>query len=294
MAGIDRTTGKMLDGWAHVEQSLKVLITTSLGSRVERRNIGSRLPRLVDSPISAHTLVDFYAATAGVIDKWEPRFRLNRVNMSQPETGHLLVDAEGIYFPRGHLGDFSIQPAENRECFAMTLRFASTNLDLSRLPSPEVIKSVDYEQILAQRLADLVARFKAIGIDLDTTSLESEPAVILEQADAYREALALAAINDAARSVMLAFATGGDLEHLGAFFGVQRLTVTPATNDAPAIMEDDASLRARIQLAPEALPYAGMTGGGYRSLALKTAPSLKDVLPLKRSGGQVDIVLLGA
>lgn len=174
----------------------------------------------------------------------------------------------------------------------MTLRFASDNLDLSRLPSPEVIKSVDYEQILAQRLADLVARFKAIGIDLDTTSLESEPAVILEQADAYREALALAAINDAARSVMLAFATGGDLEHLGAFFGVQRLTVTSATNDAPAIMEDDTSLRARIQLAPEALPYAGMTGGGYRSLALKTAPALKDVLPLKRGGGQVDIVLL--
>jgi phage-related baseplate assembly protein len=54
----------------------------------------------------------------------------------------------------------------------MTFRFASTNLDLSRLPAPEVIKPVDYEQILAERLADLVARFKAIGIDLDTTSLE--------------------------------------------------------------------------------------------------------------------------
>jgi phage-related baseplate assembly protein len=174
----------------------------------------------------------------------------------------------------------------------MTLRFASTNLDLSRLPAPEVIKPVDYEQILAERLADLVARFKAIGIELDTTSLESEPAVILEQADAYREALAKAAINDAARSVMLAFATGADLEHLGAFFGVQRLTITPATSNAGAIMEDDARLRARIQLAPEALPYAGMTGGGYRALALKTAPSLKDVLPLKRGGGQVDIVLL--
>lgn len=109
MAGIDRITGKMLDGWAHVEQSLKVLITTALGSRVERRDIGSRLPRLVDSPISALTLVEFYAATAGVIDKWEPRFRLVRVTMGQPENGHLSINAEGIYFPRGHLGDFSIQ-----------------------------------------------------------------------------------------------------------------------------------------------------------------------------------------
>lgn len=175
----------------------------------------------------------------------------------------------------------------------MTLRFASDDLDLSRLPAPEVIKSVDYEQILAQRLVDLKARFAAIGIDLDTLNLESEPAAILEQTDAYREALALAAINDAARSVMPAFATGADLEHLGAFYGVVRATITAATSDAPAIMEDDTSLRMRIRLAPEALPYAGMTGGGYRSLALKTAPSLKDVQPLKRGGGQVDIILLG-
>jgi phage-related baseplate assembly protein len=174
----------------------------------------------------------------------------------------------------------------------MTLRFASANLDLSNLPAPEVIKSVDYEQILAERLADLVARFAAIGIDLDTTVLESEPATILEQADAFREALTKAAINDAARSVMLAFATGADLEHLGAFFGVQRLVITPGTGGAADIMESDADLRMRIQLAPEALPYAGLTGGGYRALALKTAPSLKDVLPVKRDGGQVDVVLL--
>lgn len=175
----------------------------------------------------------------------------------------------------------------------MSLRFASANLDLSRLPAPEVIKGVDYEQILAERLADLVARFAAIGVDLDTTRLESEPAAILEQTGAFREALTKAAINDAARGVMLAFATGGTLEHLGAFFGVERLVTNPGTDNAPAVMESDADLRMRIQLAPEALPYAGMTGGGYRSLALKTAPALKDVLPLKRGGGRVDIVLLG-
>lgn len=109
MAGLNRITGQLLDGWPHVEQSINVLITTALGSRVERRNIGSRLPRLVDSPISAATVVDFYAATAGVIDKWEPRFKLVRVRMDEAVKGHLTIAAEGIYFPRGHLGDFSIQ-----------------------------------------------------------------------------------------------------------------------------------------------------------------------------------------
>lgn len=179
----------------------------------------------------------------------------------------------------------------------MTTRFVSNALDLSRLPAPEVVKGVDYESILAARLADLKARMATIGIDLDTTGLESEPSVILEQADAYREALTLAAINDAARSVMLATATGGNLDNLALFYGVQRLVITPANPAAnppvAAVMESDSDLRARIQLAPEQLPYAGMTGGGYRALALRLAPGVKDVTTLKRDGGRVDIILLG-
>jgi uncharacterized protein len=113
MAGINRMTGALLDGWPHVEQSINLLITTVLGQRVMRRNIGSRLPRLVDAPISPSTLIDFYAATAGVIDKWEPRFKLIRVTMDEADKGHLTIAAEGVYFPRGHLGDFSIQQPKN-------------------------------------------------------------------------------------------------------------------------------------------------------------------------------------
>lgn len=89
---------------------MAVLITTALGSRVERRDVGSKLPRLVDSPISTTTLIDFYAATAGVVDKWEPRFKIVRMRAGgEPAQGALTLDAEGIYFPRGHLGDFTVQ-----------------------------------------------------------------------------------------------------------------------------------------------------------------------------------------
>lgn len=178
----------------------------------------------------------------------------------------------------------------------MTTRFVSDDLDLSRLPAPEVVKGVDYEVILAARLADLQARMAAAGIDFDTGNLESEPGSILEQADAYREALTLAAINDAARAVMLATATGANLDNLAAFYGVQRLVITPADTTTspvtPAVMESDSDLRRRVQLAPEQLPYAGMTGGGYRALALRLAPSVKDVTTVKRDGGRVDVVLL--
>jgi phage-related baseplate assembly protein len=174
----------------------------------------------------------------------------------------------------------------------MTQRFVSDTLDLSRLPAPQVVKGVDYEAIRAASLVDLVARFKAAGLDLDTANLETEPAAILVEAAAFREMLAMAAINDAARSVMVAFATGSDLDHLAAFYGVERLVIAAATGTAAAAMEDDSDLRARVVLAPEALPYAGMTGGGYRSLALLTAPTVKDVATIKRGGGKVDVVLL--
>lgn len=171
----------------------------------------------------------------------------------------------------------------------MTTRFVADNLDLSRLPAPEVVEALSYETILAERLADLRVRWP----DLDTTGLETEPAVILQQEDAYRETLVRAAINDAARGVMLAFATGGNLDNLAAFYGIRRLLLQAATDTTPAVYEGDEDLRVRVQLAPEALPYAGMTGGGYRSLALRVAPTVKDVYTVKRDGGRVDVVLLG-
>jgi phage-related baseplate assembly protein len=174
----------------------------------------------------------------------------------------------------------------------MTTRFVSDTLDLSRLPAPQVVKGVDFESIRAASLLDLVARFKAAGLDLDTANLETEPAAILAEAAAFREMLCNAAINDAARAVMVAFATGSDLDHLAAFYGVERLVITPATDQVAAVMESDADLRTRVVLAPEALPYAGMTGGGYRALALRTAPTVKDVATIKRDGGRVDVVLL--
>jgi phage baseplate assembly protein W len=109
MAGIDRTTGKWLtDGWAHVKQSIVVLLTTSLASRVMRRGFGAGLPRMVDKPITPATVIDFYATAARAIKNDEPRFRVSRMTIDSVSGGQLALSATGIYFPRGHLGDFSV------------------------------------------------------------------------------------------------------------------------------------------------------------------------------------------
>ena len=48
-----------------------------------------------------------------------------------------------------------------------------------------------------------------------TALVESDPAWTILEVAAYRELLLRQRINDASRAVMLAFATGADLEHLG-------------------------------------------------------------------------------
>ena len=165
---------------------------------------------------------------------------------------------------------------------------ASLSLDLSRLPAPAVVAQPSFEALLAERTADFQRR--APGHD---ALVESDPALKLLEAGAYREFLARAAINDAARAVMPAYATGTDLDNLAALYGLTRLVLTPATDTTPAVREGDADLRARLQLAPEQFANPGLTAGSYRSLALRTAPEVKDVAVVKRGAGRIDIVLLG-
>jgi phage baseplate assembly protein W len=112
MAGIDRNTGKRIDGWPEVAQSLQVLVSTRLRTRVMRRWFGSTLPRVVDHGIAPGVLIDYYAALAETFSpRNEPRFRLARMRLSEdsdPKNGIAIFDYEGLYYPRGHLGDFSI------------------------------------------------------------------------------------------------------------------------------------------------------------------------------------------
>lgn len=109
MAGMDRNTGKPLDGWAHVAQSIADIFTTRKASRTMRRAYGSDLMALVDAPMNPATLIDFYAGAANAIAEFEPRFKVTQMSVAGADlTGAIAFDCEGIYYPRGHLGDFSV------------------------------------------------------------------------------------------------------------------------------------------------------------------------------------------
>ncbi|MFJ3458485.1 baseplate assembly protein [Scandinavium goeteborgense] len=139
-------------------------------------------------------------------------------------------------------------------------------VDLSQLPVPDVVEELDYETILAERIATLISLYpedqqEAVA---RTLALESEPIVKLLQENAYREVIWRQRVNEAARAVMLAYAADSDLDVIGANYNVVRLIISPADESVippvAAILESDSDYRLRIQQALEGLSVAGSTG----------------------------------
>ena len=178
---------------------------------------------------------------------------------------------------------------------SVTSRFLAP--DLTQLQPAALIEVIDSEAILAAQKAWILARWADIRIDcpdlpaLDTLGLETEPLTILLEAFAYRETLLRALVNDKARAVLIAYATGFDLDHLGALFGVVRAVLVPGTN--PPVLESDDRFRRRIQLAPEAFSTVGPRGA-YIFFALTLDPSIADAWAYSPRDGQVHVVVAGA
>ena len=164
-----------------------------------------------------------------------------------------------------------------------------TPIDLSTLPAPAVVDVLSFETILAEMVADLKTRDPAF-----TALVESDPAYKILEVAAYRETLLRARVNDAAKSVMLAYAVGSDLDQIASLFGVTRKTLVPANPNAfppvAAVMEADADLRFRVQIALEGLSTAGPVGA-YIFHALKLT-SVKDVAVESPTPGNVLVSIL--
>lgn len=113
--GFNSETGAILTGFDHVEQSIGVILTTPIGSRVMRREFGSELIDLIDRPMIPKVILAVYVAVASALSKWEPRFALSNCQVTGTrEDGTLSLTLTGTYYPRGHLGDFTPDPGEAR------------------------------------------------------------------------------------------------------------------------------------------------------------------------------------
>jgi phage-related baseplate assembly protein len=164
----------------------------------------------------------------------------------------------------------------------------SAAIDLSDLPAPVLVDQPDFAARFATKLAQLVTllpEFSAL--------VESEPVIKLLQADSYDELLLAQAFNDAARQMLIAFATGANLENLGALYGVTRLEITPANlaTGAAAVMESDDELRRRVLLAPHSFSVAGPESA-YVYHAVSASPDVLDASATSPEPGEVVISIL--
>lgn len=115
MAGLNKRTGKVLGGWPNCKQSLRTLIRTEFGERQMRYRVGGEDNPLLDRPGNPIEIMDFFSTLFAAIEPrlvngfqyGEPRFDLARIIPSGNETGLFTFNLIGLYYPRGHLGDFS-------------------------------------------------------------------------------------------------------------------------------------------------------------------------------------------
>ena len=170
-------------------------------------------------------------------------------------------------------------------------------IDLSQLPAPDVVEALDYETLLAERKATLISLYPAEqqAAITRTLALESEPLVKLLQENAYRELILRQRINEAAKANMVAWATGADLDQLGANNGVTRLTLRAADNSTlpptAAVMESDDNFRMRIAAAFEGLSVAGPSGA-YEYHAKSADGRIADVSATSPAPAEVVITVL--
>ncbi|WP_296268419.1 baseplate assembly protein [Pseudomonas sp. UBA6562] len=132
-----------------------------------------------------------------------------------------------------------------------------STIDLSALPAPQVLESLDFEDTYQQSLTT----FREGMGESWNAELESDPVLALLEVAAFSRLQDRARVNDAAKALLLAYAKGTDLDQLAGNVQLTRLVVQ--TEDLTAVppieevLEEDDALRERVQLVYEGLTTAG-------------------------------------
>lgn len=84
---MDARTGKRIEAGDHLAQSAADILTTPIGSRIERRDYGSLIPELIDQPLNGITKLRLYGAAATALLRWEPRLQVTRMSLASASFG---------------------------------------------------------------------------------------------------------------------------------------------------------------------------------------------------------------
>jgi phage baseplate assembly protein W len=104
MRGTNRTDGAPLSGRDHLAQSIAVILLTPVGSRVLRRDFGSRIFSLVDSPGTETGALRLIAASADAVTRWEPRVRFDGATVTPGADGAATIAIDWTDLESGQPG----------------------------------------------------------------------------------------------------------------------------------------------------------------------------------------------
>ncbi|QIY78342.1 GPW/gp25 family protein [Chromobacterium violaceum] len=96
--GLNPHTGRAVSDGEHIRQCIDRILTTPLGSRVERRRVGSLLPELIDQPLNGKIRMQAMAASVMALAEQEPRIELTRVMLevgAGEQAGALAISVHG-------------------------------------------------------------------------------------------------------------------------------------------------------------------------------------------------------
>jgi phage-related baseplate assembly protein len=175
-------------------------------------------------------------------------------------------------------------------------RYLAPVLNIATLPTPDALELLDVEDIRATRIQAVVDAARDLGYIYDVSNLETDPVVIDQQINAYRELLMRSRVNNAVRAVLPAYAHNADLDNIVARANVTRLLLSGVAGGDDAVWESDENLLLRY-LTAFAAPSAG-SEDAYIYHAATAAPTLRDISivgpAVHGKPGECHIVLLGA
>ncbi|RLQ88916.1 integrase [Notoacmeibacter ruber] len=108
-SGMDRRTGRLLQGKAHLAQSLAFIWMTRRDSVIMALNLGSNLRSVLAEDIEPGIALLLYDELITSAHEVEPEYRIDNLQfVSLSRDGGLGIRHDGTYYPEGRFGNYAI------------------------------------------------------------------------------------------------------------------------------------------------------------------------------------------
>jgi len=148
--------------------------------------------------------------------------------------------------------------------------------DLTSLPAPQILDSITLKDLRDRILTNFIEAEPEYE-----SLLASDPAVTVLDTYVFREFIVRLRINSAIKGMLLAYATGDNLDNIAANFLIERLSG-----------ETDEAFRTRIQ-ERGLIPSAAGPTNLYKFHALSSSSDVVDARVYSPAPGEVEIAILG-